>query len=76
MYGTPTVEMLEWWATYTTVPYVAIGGLTPENCGALVTAGADFIAAITAVWDHPAGAAAAVKAFNAAIKHGLKARTF
>ena len=74
-YGTPTAELLPWWSTYTTVPSVAIGGLTPENCVELVTQGADFIAAITAVWSHPAGAAAAVKAFNQAIKQGLKARS-
>ena len=74
-YGTPTAELLPWWSTHTTVPSVAIGGLTPENCGVLVTQGADFIAAITAVWSHPEGAAAAVKAFNQAIKQGLKARS-
>ncbi len=73
-YGTPAPDLLPWWSTYTTVPSVAIGGLTPENCGELVTQGADFVAAITAVWNHPEGAAAAVKAFNAAIKHGLSAR--
>jgi thiamine monophosphate synthase len=40
----------------------------------LVTQGADFIAAITAVWSAPEGPAAAVAAFNTAIKHGLAAR--
>lgn len=74
MYGTPTKDILENWSRFTTVPSVAIGGLTPENCVELVTAGADFIAAITAVWSHPQGAAVAVKAFNRAIKRGLKAR--
>ena len=74
MYGTPAPDLLSWWSTYTTVPAVAIGGLTPENCGELVLQGADFIAAITAVWSHPEGAAAAVKAFNKAIKESLKAR--
>lgn len=74
MYGTPAPDLLPWWSTYTTVPSVAIGGLTPENCGVLVTQGADFIAAITAVWSAPEGPAAAVKAFNAAIKTALKAR--
>lgn len=74
MYGTPKADLLPWWSTHTTVPSVAIGGLTPENCSELVTQGADFIAAITAVWSHPEGPAAAVKAFNAAIKQGLSAR--
>lgn len=50
-----------------TVPCCAIGGITPENCGILVSAGADFLAVIAAVWDHPEGPAAAVKAFNQAI---------
>lgn len=73
-YGTPTTELVNWWTTYTTIPCVGIGGLTPENCVPIVTAGADFVAAITAVWSHPQGAAEGVKAFNAAIKQGLKQR--
>ena len=73
-YGTPTTDLLQWWTTYTTIPCVAIGGLTAENAVPLVTAGADFIAAITAVWSHPEGPAAAVQAFNQAIKRGVKAR--
>lgn len=74
-YGTPKAEIIEWWAEHTTVPCVAIGGMTPQNCGALVTAGADFIAAITAVWSAAEGSAEAVRAFNLAIKNGLKARS-
>ena len=62
-WGTPTPDILEWWSTYTTIPCVAIGGITPENCTPLASAGADFIAVITAVWNHPQGAAAGVKAF-------------
>lgn len=73
-YGTPSPDILNWWSTHTTVPAVAIGGLTPENCVELVKEGADFIAAITAVWAHAEGPAAAVMAFNTAIKAGLKAR--
>lgn len=61
-------EILTWWSEIMTVPSCAIGGITPENCGMLVEAGADFLAVIAALWDHPQGAAAAVKAFNAAIK--------
>ncbi|MSO84963.1 MAG: thiamine phosphate synthase [Rhodospirillales bacterium] len=61
-------DLIEWWAEITVVPCVAIGGITPENCAPLVKAGADFIAAVSAVWDHAQGPAAAVKAFNAAIK--------
>jgi thiamine-phosphate pyrophosphorylase len=61
-------HMLEWWNYATTVPSVAIGGITPENCGALVRAGADFLAVSSAVWDCPDGPAAAIKAFEAAIR--------
>jgi thiamine-phosphate pyrophosphorylase len=73
-YGTPAKDLLPWWSTYTTVPAVAIGGMTPENCGALVSQGADFIAAINAVWSAPEGAAVAVRAFNTAIKKALAAK--
>lgn len=71
-YGTPSIDLLHDWTTLTTVPCVAIGGLTPQNCGPMVAAGSDFVAAITAVWSHPQGAAEGVKAFNTAIKLALK----
>ncbi|HEY0833574.1 MAG TPA: thiamine phosphate synthase [Azospirillum sp.] len=63
----PTPDLLEWWAEMMEIPCVAIGGITPENCGPLVRAGADFIAVVTGVWNHPDGPGAAVKAYNAAI---------
>ena len=60
-------EILRWWSETMTVPCCAIGGITPQNCGVLVEAGADFLAVIAAVWDHPQGPAAAVREFNQAI---------
>lgn len=60
-------EILRWWSELMTVPCVAIGGITAENCAPLVEAGADFLAVISAVWDHPQGPAAGVKALLAAI---------
>ena len=63
----PPVEILEWWSELMTVPCVAIGGITPENCAPLVRAGADFICAVSAIWNHPEGPEAAVRAFNEAI---------
>ena len=60
-------DILRWWSETTTVPCCAIGGITPANCGPLVAAGADFLAVISAVWNHPAGPAAAVKEFLKAI---------
>jgi thiamine-phosphate pyrophosphorylase len=60
------IETLEVWSETTNVPCVAIGGITVENCGPIVAAGADFIAVSSGVWNYADGPAAAVKAFNAA----------
>lgn len=61
------LEILEWWQDIALIPGVAIGGITPENCGPLVAAGADFLAVVGAVWNHPQGPGAAVKAFDVAM---------
>ncbi len=74
-YGTPSPEILEWWMTYTVIPCVAIGGITPQNCGPLVEAGADFIAAINGIWNHKDGPKQAVKDYNHAIRKHLKHRS-
>jgi thiamine-phosphate pyrophosphorylase len=65
--GQADVPLLRWWSEMMTVPCVAIGGITAENCGALIEAGADFLAVAGGVWSDPAGPGAAVKALNAAI---------
>jgi thiamine-phosphate pyrophosphorylase len=57
-------ELLADWTASTTVPVVAIGGITAANCRPLVEAGADFLAVVTAVWNHADGEAAAVREFN------------
>ncbi len=44
-------ELLTWWQSLFEVPCVAIGGITPDNCGPLVAAGADFLAVSGAVWN-------------------------
>ncbi len=67
-YGTPDIDILNWWQTYMVLPCVAIGGINPLNCLPLVRAGADFIAVITAVWNHPESPKKAVEEFNKAIK--------
>lgn len=59
------LDTVEKWARVMEIPCVAIGGITPENAKPIIDAGADFIAVSSAVWNHPQGAAAAVKAFNA-----------
>jgi thiamine-phosphate pyrophosphorylase len=58
-------EILHWWSGLMVVPCVAIGGITVENARPLIEAGADFLAVSSGVWNHPAGPAGAVKAFNA-----------
>lgn len=73
-WGTPGTDILSWWQEVAELPCVAIGGITPENCGLLVRAGADFIAAITSVWEHKEGPCAAVAAFNRAIARSLAAK--
>ncbi len=62
--STATTELLEIWSQTTNVPVVAIGGITPENCGPLVTAGADFLAVSAGVWNHPDGPKTAVRLFS------------
>ncbi|ABQ29606.1 MULTISPECIES: thiamine phosphate synthase [Alphaproteobacteria] len=59
------VEILRWWSELMEVPCVAIGGITPGNAAPLVEAGADFLAVVGAVWQHPDGPAAGVRAFRA-----------
>lgn len=67
-------EILSIWQETMATPCVAIGGITADNAAGLAAAGADFIAVSAGVWAYPEGAAAAVKALNAAITVGLAAR--
>jgi thiamine-phosphate pyrophosphorylase len=57
-------DLLQWWARLFELPCVAIGGITAANCGPLVEAGADFLAASHAVWggDEAAGVRALTEA--------------
>ncbi len=64
---TADTELLAWWSEMMEVPCVAIGGITAANCAPLVRAGADFLAVVGAVWNHPDGAASGLRAMNAAI---------
>ena len=59
------IELVQWWSELMTVPCVAIGGITTDNCRPLVQAGADFLAVSAGVWNHKDGPAAAVRQFNA-----------
>jgi thiamine-phosphate pyrophosphorylase len=62
------LETLEWWAKMMELPCVAIGGITAANCAPLVKAGADFLAVVGAVWNHPESPAAGVRAMVKAIE--------
>jgi thiamine-phosphate pyrophosphorylase len=57
----PDPSILGWWSTLFEIPCVAIGGITPDNGGVLVEAGADFLAVCSSVWNakDPASAVAA-----------------
>ncbi len=66
----PEPSILSWWVTLFELPCVAIGGITPQNGGVLVEAGADFLAVSNAVWAHPEGPGAAVAAFQEILKRG------
>jgi thiamine-phosphate diphosphorylase len=61
----PELDLLTWWQTMIELPCVAIGGITPANCGPLVRAGADFLAMSAAVWQ--GDEADNVRAFHRAI---------
>ena len=59
----PEPDILGWWTTLFEIPCVAIGGITPDNAGPLIAAGADFLAVSGAVWNVPEGEAEAVRRF-------------
>lgn len=60
----PEPGILSWWSTVFELPCVAIGGITADNAGPLVEAGADFLAVSGAVWNHPQGPGAGVASFK------------
>ena len=58
--------LLGWGQGSFELPCVAAGGITAENCGGLVKAGADFLAVSGAVWN--GDEVAAVQALHAAMR--------
>ena len=67
----PGLEVLTIWQETIEVPCVAIGGITVDNVASLAEAGADFVAVSAGVWNHPEGAAAAVRAFDAILSQRI-----
>lgn len=59
--GKPSVEILNWASEILNLPIVAIGGINDKNCGELIKNGADFLAVISYVWQHPLGVEVAIK---------------
>ena len=64
----PPLDLLTEWQETVEVPCVAIGGITVETAAETARAGADFVAGSAGVWSYGEGEAAAVKAFNLALK--------
>ncbi len=64
----PGPGLLSWWSELMEPPVVAIGGINAGNCAKLVAAGADFLAVVNAVWGHPEGEAAGVRAMIEAMR--------
>jgi thiamine-phosphate pyrophosphorylase len=64
-------EVLTWCQMFLTLPCVAIGGITLDNAAPLISAGADFLAVSSGVWNHNDGPAAAVAMFNRVIDEAM-----
>lgn len=64
----PGPELLTGWQEGMEIPCVAIGGINASNARGLAEAGADFVAVSAAVWNHPDGPAAGVRALLAALE--------
>jgi thiamine-phosphate pyrophosphorylase len=62
--GKPTLEILNWASEMLDVPIVVIGGINDQNCEILAKNGADFIAVISYVWQHPHGIEFALKSLS------------
>jgi len=59
------LEILTWWHEAVEIPSVAIGGITTQNAAEVISAGADFIALSSGVWQHPDGPATALSQLSA-----------
>jgi thiamine-phosphate pyrophosphorylase len=68
------VELVRWWSELFVLPCLAEADITTETCPPLVGAGADFIAGMDAVWQHPNGPAQGVLALRQVIDEALRRR--
>lgn len=75
MYPTKTKEnaadaspdLLDWWTNNSEIPCVAIGGITDKNVEPIVKNGADFIAVVSYIWEHPISPSVGVRDLHQAI---------
>jgi len=65
--GKPTAEILEWSSQILNLPIIAIGGINDQNCHELKKSGADFLAVISYVWQHPKGEVFAINQLQKSI---------
>lgn len=61
------LETITKWKALSKTPCSAIGGITPQNAEPLIKAGADYICAISYIWEHPVSPEAAVFEFSQAL---------
>lgn len=59
-----TVDFADWWVPLFEIPCIALGGRSIAALAPLVEIGVEFVALRAAVWEHPDGPAAAVRAAN------------
>ncbi|TRL32050.1 thiamine phosphate synthase [Rhizobium straminoryzae] len=59
------LDLGEWWAAMVEIPCVVMGGTAVESALAVAETGAEFVALRRAIFEHPAGTAAAVSEINA-----------
>ncbi|MDA0902192.1 MAG: thiamine phosphate synthase [Proteobacteria bacterium] len=62
--GKPSTEILTWCQDELQIPCCAIGGITDQNYGDLVNSGANYLAVISYIWQHPQGVKQAINSFK------------
>lgn len=70
-----TLDLGGWWADLFEPPCVLLAGASEDSVAACAAVGADFVAVRRAVWDHPAGPEAAVRALNAVLDRAAAPET-
>ena len=70
----PDLDLLTGWQSDMLIPCVAIGGITVDLARDVARAGADYLAVMGGVWNHPQGPAEAVRAFSREMAAGLAER--